>query len=56
MVRAAQPQDGRVMRPADNTAPSPPSAAESAGLIALVLIISLFFLWGVANNLNDILI
>jgi MFS transporter, FHS family, L-fucose permease len=44
------------MRSADSTAPSPPSAAESAGLIALVLIISLFFLWGVANNLNDILI
>jgi MFS transporter, FHS family, L-fucose permease len=44
------------MRSADSTAPSSPSAAESAGLIALVLIVSLFFLWGVANNLNDILI
>ncbi len=27
-----------------------------AGLLPLVLIISLFFLWGMANNLNDILI
>ena len=27
-----------------------------AGLVPLVLIISLFFLWGMANNLNDILI
>jgi FHS family L-fucose permease-like MFS transporter len=44
------------MHSADSAAPSPPSAAESAGLIALVLIISLFFLWGLANNLNDILI
>src|SRR5580692_8312279 len=44
------------MHSADSAAPSPTSAAESAGLIALVLIISLFFLWGVANNLNDILI
>jgi FHS family L-fucose permease-like MFS transporter len=30
--------------------------AEPAGFIALALIVSLFFLWGVANNLNDILI
>jgi MFS transporter, FHS family, L-fucose permease len=44
------------MHSADSTAPSPPSAAESTGLIALALIISLFFLWGMANNLNDILI
>jgi FHS family L-fucose permease-like MFS transporter len=28
----------------------------SAGAYAFVLIVSLFFLWGVANNLNDILI
>src|ERR1700722_7956620 len=49
-------EGGRVMRSADSTEPSSPSAAESTGLIALVLIISLFFLWGVANNLNDILI
>ena len=27
-----------------------------AGLLPLILIISLFFLWGMANNLNDILI
>jgi FHS family L-fucose permease-like MFS transporter len=27
-----------------------------AGLIPLVLIVALFFLWGVANNLNDVLI
>src|ERR1700680_5146774 len=31
-------------------------ATRSAALIALALIVSLFFLWGVANNLNDILI
>lgn len=27
-----------------------------AGLAPLVLIVALFFLWGVANNLNDVLI
>jgi FHS family L-fucose permease-like MFS transporter len=32
------------------------SAATSRAAYALVLIVSLFFLWGVANNLNDILI
>jgi MFS transporter, FHS family, L-fucose permease len=32
------------------------TAAGSAGLYAFALIVSLFFLWGVANNLNDILI
>jgi MFS transporter, FHS family, L-fucose permease len=32
------------------------AAAGSAGLYAFALIVSLFFLWGVANNLNDILI
>ncbi len=26
------------------------------GILPLVLVVSLFFLWGVANNLNDILI
>src|SRR5580658_3427324 len=31
-------------------------AAAQTGIAALVLIVSLFFLWGVANNLNDILI
>jgi FHS family L-fucose permease-like MFS transporter len=44
------------MHSADRAAPLPPSAAQSTGLIALALIISLFFLWGLANNLNDILI
>jgi FHS family L-fucose permease-like MFS transporter len=32
------------------------SAATSRAAYAFVLIVSLFFLWGVANNLNDILI
>jgi FHS family L-fucose permease-like MFS transporter len=32
------------------------TAAGSAGAYAFALIVSLFFLWGVANNLNDILI
>jgi MFS transporter, FHS family, L-fucose permease len=44
------------MQSADSTAPAPRSITKSTGLIALVLIVSLFFLWGVANNLNDILI
>lgn len=33
-----------------------PSAAASARLLPLILVVSLFFLWGVANNLNDVLI
>jgi L-fucose:H+ symporter permease len=33
-----------------------PSAAVSARLLPLILVVSLFFLWGVANNLNDVLI
>ena len=33
-----------------------PTAATSRTAYAFVLIVSLFFLWGVANNLNDILI
>lgn len=37
-------------------APVIPSAATSRAAYAFVLIVSLFFLWGVANNLNDILI
>jgi MFS transporter, FHS family, L-fucose permease len=32
------------------------AAQSSAGVYAFALIVSLFFLWGVANNLNDILI
>lgn len=39
------------MPPADDPA-TPPRAS----LLALALIISLFFLWGMANNLNDVLI
>ena len=37
-------------------APLMPTAARSRAAYAFVLIVSLFFLWGVANNLNDILI
>jgi FHS family L-fucose permease-like MFS transporter len=38
-----------------------PASAQAAqlsrrSLLPLVLIVSLFFLWGVANNLNDVLI
>ncbi|HEX4266906.1 MAG TPA: L-fucose:H+ symporter permease [Steroidobacteraceae bacterium] len=41
----------------DDISDSPPRAAPaSAGAYAFALIASLFFLWGVANNLNDILI
>jgi FHS family L-fucose permease-like MFS transporter len=40
----------------DSATRSPRSVTESPGLVALGLIVSLFFLWGVANNLNDILI
>jgi FHS family L-fucose permease-like MFS transporter len=43
------------MHYADSPAPRR-SVTESTGLITLVLIVSLFFLWGMANNLNDILI
>jgi FHS family L-fucose permease-like MFS transporter len=32
------------------------TTARSRNLTAIVLIVSLFFLWGVANNLNDVLI
>jgi MFS transporter, FHS family, L-fucose permease len=32
------------------------AAAVRHGILPLVLVVSLFFLWGVANNLNDILI
>ncbi|WP_266158181.1 L-fucose:H+ symporter permease [Dyella silvatica] len=35
---------------------TPVRQAARASLLPLVLIISLFFLWGVANNLNDVLI
>src|SRR5580692_2163753 len=44
------------MHYADEAVRSPRPTAESATLVVVALIVSLFFLWGVANNLNDILI
>ena len=44
------------MHYADDPARSPRPTAESATFVVVALIVSLFFLWGVANNLNDILI
>jgi MFS transporter, FHS family, L-fucose permease len=44
------------MHYADEAVRSPRPNAESATLVVVALIVSLFFLWGVANNLNDILI
>jgi FHS family L-fucose permease-like MFS transporter len=46
----------RSMTHSESAARSSRPAAESATFIAVTLIVSLFFLWGVANNLNDILI
>jgi FHS family L-fucose permease-like MFS transporter len=40
----------------DANAPGNRTFLGSAGVYAFVLVVSLFFLWGVANNLNDILI
>ena len=40
----------------ESAAPSSRPSAESTTIIVVTLIVSLFFLWGVANNLNDILI
>jgi MFS transporter, FHS family, L-fucose permease len=40
----------------ESTAHSSHATAESTTIIVVTLIVSLFFLWGVANNLNDILI
>ena len=40
----------------DANAPKKRTSLSAAGVYAFVLIVSLFFLWGVANNLNDILI
>src|SRR5580693_876786 len=40
----------------ESAAHSTRPTAESATFIVVTLIVSLFFLWGVANNLNDILI
>lgn len=44
------------MHHADNAARSARPTAESTTFIVVALIVSLFFMWGVANNLNDILI
>jgi FHS family L-fucose permease-like MFS transporter len=47
------------MRGTPGAADTPNAAAGSAArsiILPLVLVVSLFFLWGVANNLNDILI
>lgn len=44
------------MSPADRAASPPRAAPGAAGAYAFALIASLFFLWGIANNLNDILI
>jgi FHS family L-fucose permease-like MFS transporter len=44
------------VHPADSAAPSARPTAESTTFIVVALIVSLFFMWGVANNLNDILI
>jgi len=43
-------------RGATATRDSARAAAVRNGLLPLALVVSLFFLWGVANNLNDILI
>jgi len=40
----------------DANAPENRMSLSSAGVYAFALVVSLFFLWGVANNLNDILI
>jgi FHS family L-fucose permease-like MFS transporter len=40
----------------DANAPENRTSLSAAGMYAFVLVVSLFFLWGVANNLNDILI
>jgi len=44
------------MHSADSNTLAPRSETDSIALIVIILIVSLFFLWGVANNLNDILI
>ena len=40
----------------DANPPDNRTLLRSTGVYAFVLVVSLFFLWGVANNLNDILI
>src|SRR6185312_7309981 len=51
-------RSGRLHVPAMSSADIVPSRvpAARASLLAFALIVGLFFLWGVANNLNDILI
>jgi MFS transporter, FHS family, L-fucose permease len=44
------------MHYADPVVAVPANARTRTAIVALVLIVSLFFLWGMANNLNDILI
>jgi MFS transporter, FHS family, L-fucose permease len=44
------------VRSPENLRPPSRPDTDSPALVALVLIVSLFFLWGVANNLNEILI
>lgn len=39
-----------------DTAASPRGNLARTAVVPLLLIVSLFFLWGMANNLNDILI
>ena len=45
-----------VVPPASHDAPSEPSAAGSTAGALVVLVVSLFFIWGAATSLNDILI
>jgi FHS family L-fucose permease-like MFS transporter len=40
----------------EDTTTAAPNSLARAAILPLVLIVSLFFLWGMANNLNDILI
>src|SRR5580692_881456 len=42
--------------PMETSVSLPQAAQSNRRLVALALLFSLFFLWGVANNLNDILI
>src|SRR5579883_2074247 len=51
-LRGAMPTTSSVSVAAKASSP----ALTRGPVLALVLVVSLFFLWGVANNLNDILI
>jgi len=44
------------MQTAESTAASTRTIGSRTAIVAMALIVSLFFLWGMANNLNDILI